>query len=67
MWRYHDKNTLWGICFITSTMKLESSDQKTSQSAGKNTGIVLKPCCIWKCVPTAISGGEDISEVPGRH
>ena len=48
-------------------MKLESSDQKTSQSAGKNTGIVLKPCCIWKCVPTAISGGEDISEVPGRH
>ena len=52
---------------ITSTMKLENSDQKTSQSAGKNTGIVLKPCCIWKCVPTAISGGEDISEVPGRH
>ena len=25
------------------------------------------PCCIWKCVPIAISGGVDISEVPGCH
>ena len=21
----------------------------------------------WKCIPTAISGGVDISEVPGCH
>ena len=44
-----------------------SSDQEASPSAGKNTGIVLVPCRAWKCVPTAISGGVDISEVPGCH
>ena len=47
--------------------ELGSSDQEASPSAGKNTGIVLVPCCTWKCVPTAISGGVDISEVPGCH
>ena len=47
--------------------KLESSDQEASPSAGKNTGIVLLPCRAWECVPTAISGGVDISEVPGCH
>ena len=46
-------------------MELGNSDQEASPSAGKNTGIVLVPCHIWKCVPTAISGGVDISEVPG--
>ena len=25
------------------------------------------PCRAWKCVPTAISGGVDISMVPGCH
>ena len=25
------------------------------------------PFCTWKCVPAAISGGVDISEVPGCH
>ena len=47
--------------------KLGSSDQEASQSAGKKTGIVLVPCRAWNCVPTAISGGVDISEVPGCH
>ena len=47
--------------------KLENSDQEASPSAGKNMGIVLVPYCAWKCVPTAISCGMDISEVPGRH
>ena len=47
--------------------KLGSSNQEASQSAGKNTGIVLVPCCAWKYVPTATSGGVDISEVPGSH
>ena len=47
--------------------ELESSDQEASPSAGKNTGIVLLPCRAWECVPTAISGGVDISEVPGCH
>ena len=47
--------------------KLGSSDQEASPSAGKNTGIVLVACCAWKCIPTAISGGVDICEVPGCH
>ena len=41
--------------------KLGSSDQEASPSAGKNTRIVLVPCRTWKCVPTTISGGVDIS------
>ena len=45
--------------------ELGSSDQEASPSAGKNTGIVLVLCRAWKNVPTAISGGVDISEVPG--
>ena len=47
--------------------KLGSSDQEASPSAGKTTGVVLVPCCAWKCVPTAISGGVDILEVHGCH
>ena len=46
--------------------RLESNDQEAFPSAGKNTGVVLLPCfyfIAWKCVPTAISGGVDISEV----
>ena len=38
--------------------KLESSDQETSPSIGKNTGIVLVLCRTWKYAPTAISGDE---------
>ena len=45
--------------------KLGSNDQEASPSASKNTGIVLVPFHAWKCVPTAISGGVDISEIPG--
>ena len=41
--------------------------KETSPSAGENTGVVLVLCHAWKCVPTAISGGVDISEVPGCH
>ena len=51
----------------TKEAKLGSSDQEASPSAGKTTEIVLVPCCTWKCVLSAISGGVDISEVPGYH
>ena len=48
-----------------------SSGQEAPPSAGKNTGIVLVPCCTWKCVAKAISGGTysgvDISEVSACH
>ena len=47
--------------------ELGSSNQKASPSGGKNTGTVLVPCRAWKCVPTAISGGVDIPEVPGCY
>ena len=47
--------------------ELENSNQEASVSAGKNTGIFLVPCCVRKCVPATISGGVDISEVPGCH
>ena len=47
--------------------KLGSSNQEASPSAGENTRVVLVPCHAWKCVPTAISGGIDISEVPVCH
>ena len=48
-------------------MELGSSNQEASPSAGKNSSVVLVPCCLWKCVPTAISGGVDIFEPPGCH
>ena len=44
-----------------------SSNQKASLSAGKITKVVLVPCHAWKCVPTAISGSMNVSEVPGCH
>ena len=47
--------------------ELGSSNQQASLSAGKNTGIVLVPCRAWKCLPTPISGGVDISKVSGCH
>ena len=47
--------------------KLGRGYQEASPLAGKNTGIVLVQCCTWKSDPTAISGGMDISEVPGCH
>ena len=47
--------------------ELGSSNQEASPSADKNTRIVLVPRQAWKCVLTAISGGVDISEVPGCH
>ena len=48
-------------------IKLGSSNQEASPSVAKNTRVVLVLCCMWKCVPTAISNGSDISEVPGCH
>ena len=47
--------------------KLRSSDQEACPSTGKNIGLVLVPCCAWKCVTIAISSGVDISEVSGCH
>ena len=48
-------------------IELGSSDKEVPPSAVKNTTIVLVSCRAWKSVPTAISGGVDIFEVPGCH
>ena len=47
--------------------ELGTSNQEASPLAGKNTRVVLVSCRARKCAPTAISGGVDISEVPGCH
>ena len=47
--------------------KFDSSHKKASPQASKNTSGVLVPCHTEVTVPIAISGGVDISEVPGCH
>ena len=47
--------------------KLASSNLEASPSAGKNIRIILVPCSAWKCVPIAISGGTNISEILRCH
>ena len=57
-------------CTVSSDSKeteLGSSNQEASPSAGKNTGVVLMPCCTWKCAPTAISSSVNIFEALGCH
>ena len=44
-----------------------SRNQEASPSAGKNTRIALVPCRAWKCVPTVISSGVNVFEVPECH
>ena len=45
-------------CFLVAPdskeTKLGSSNQEHFPSAGKNTGVVLVPCCTWKCIPAAL-------------
>ena len=57
----------WTVLPDGKKMELGSSDQEASPSAGKNTGVVLVHVCTWNCIPTVISGGVDISEIPGCH
>ena len=68
----HLENTGIGIfgCTVlpdSKYTKLGSSNQEASPSTAKSIGLALVPCCAWKCVSTAISGGVDISEVPVCH
>ena len=65
---YMGSIVFWLHCAADSNeIKLESSNQEASASAGKNIRIVLVPYLLWKCLPTAISSGLDISEVPVCH
>ena len=45
----------------SKVINLESSNQEASQSAVKNTGVVVVQWHAWNYVPTAISAGVDIS------
>ena len=45
--------------------KLGSNNQEVPILAVKCNREVLVPCLTWKRVPTAISGGVDILDVPG--
>ena len=61
---------MFSVCTVlpgSKEVEVGSSDQEASRSGGRNTGMVLVPCGAWKCVPTTISGGVDIFEVPGCH
>ena len=47
--------------------ELGSSNQEFSPSAGKNTRVNIVPCLCMEVRPYSISGGVNISEVPGCH
>ena len=59
----HLCNLFFGCTVLSDSKEAELgiSNQEAPPSAGKNTGVVLVPCHVWKYVPTAISGGVDIS------
>ena len=70
----HLEDTVIGVFWLhlppdSKESELGNSDlrEASSLSAVKNIGVVLVSCSAWKCVPTAISGGVDISEVLGCH
>ena len=55
-------------CFLAAVCHLAiRRPNLESPSASENNQVVLVSCHAWTCVPTAISGGEDISEVPRYH
>ena len=61
---YHLEDTGIGVFSLHSAgltvrrTKLGRNDQEASPSVGKNTGVVF---------PTGMSGGVNISDVPGCH
>ena len=59
---YHLEDTEIGVFWLQQRLNVE-----VSPATGKNTGIALLLCCAWKYIPTAISGGVDISEVLRCH
>ena len=57
----------WTVLPDSNETELGNSGQEPSLSAVKNTRVVVVSCCAWKCVPTAISSGMNISEDLGCH
>ena len=57
----------WTVLPDIKETKLGSSNQETFPLPSKNAKVVLVPFRTWKRIPTAISGGVDITEVPECH
>ena len=65
-WAYTNRCFLVALCcLIVRTPNLEVATKRLFHQHLKL--VVLVPCCTQKSVPTAISSGSDISEVPGCH
>ena len=62
----HLEDTRIGV-FLVALCHLIDRRLNLEVATKRLLGIVLLSCHAWKCVPTAISGGVDISEVPGCH
>ena len=61
---------MFSVCTVlpdSKEIKIGSSNKEASLSADKDIGIVLVSCCLWKCIPTSISGRVNISKVLGCH
>ena len=53
--------------FSGCTVLPDSNETELRSSDQEATHLQVKILCAWKCVPTVISSGVDISEVPGGH
>ena len=66
IWRYRNWCFLVALCrLIVRRPNLEVATKRLLHQQVKTRGIVLVPSHAWKCVPTTIYSGVDISEVPG--
>ena len=64
-WGYRNRCVLVALCrMIVMRPNLEVVPKRLLDQQVKILGVVLVRCCLWKTVPTGISGGMDISEVP---
>ena len=64
------KEIVFSDCTVPSVIKdtkLGSSKKEAIPSLDKNNEMVSLPYPTWKCISIAISGGIDISKIPGCH
>ena len=67
-WWYKNKCFLVALSrLIVTRPALAVASKKLLHQQKKTTGVVLVPYCTWKSVPTAFSGGVNLSNVPRSH
>ena len=49
-----EKTVVFWLPRNSKETELGSSNQVASPLAGENTGVVLVPCCVWRCVPVTM-------------